>query len=184
MKTSNLDSGNRSWWKISLGSKGVFSEKCFEDGVMVMGNYGKFGLGDHLQYSSPKELQKLGLGAKSSHQLWDFFDTVSKGDVVVAYDSNCMTGIGLVDSECQYHEENDDLFFAGENYIREINWVVFSPKISIHKDPILWGNKVGGGPFTRNSTLVKIKIEEVDRLKEVLDEDHIDLSELFLTKQV
>jgi hypothetical protein len=167
----------KTFWKISLGNQGSLWEACLDENITVMGNYGLAGLGDLNRYSSPADIQKAGVTVKGSHQLWDYFDGIKVGDYVVSYASNQILGIGVVTEDVYYSEDNDDLFFLGENYIREVEWLAFKYPVSIHKDPVLW-IKPGKGPFARNSTLVRLKDEEAERLIEVLRENKVDIESI------
>jgi len=55
-------------------------------------------------------------------------------------------------------------YYPGDSYLRRVNWIELHPRISIYKDPILWGKKSGQGPFTRQPALISLSQEQAKHL--------------------
>ena len=159
------------WWKASPGYGGNYWDDFCDNKIFVMGNFEVPGVGDLSQYSGKKELRDAGLSPTAASQLWLLAHEVRSGDFLVAYSRGHILGFGEVVGDYRLGEE--DTYWLGENYVRDVDWKPTIPAISIHSDPVLWGSSPGKGPFTRHLTLVKLSEEHVLKLLEVFDHHRI-----------
>ena len=143
-----------------------------ENGLIALGNFDVPGVGDLARYPDKASLRAAGLSVPGASQLWLLAHEIRVGDRLVAYAKNHILGHGEVTGEYRYGDDND--YWLGENYLRDVRWEPPMPRLSIHRDPILWGKSPGGGPFTRNITLVKLGDEHVRRILELFERHGVE----------
>ncbi len=121
--SSSIDLGIRGihYWLYSPGTNGQHWDYIYRNGLIGIGWEN---LGDLNKFSSQNEIKRLlsesgGSNKNNSLALWEFRNSMRKGDVVYAKNGRKkILGKGIVDSE-YYYDENNKIF----RHLRKIKWI-------------------------------------------------------------